>query len=76
MTVAALLLHHGFIVDYRAIEISLFLHITIMNVFSNKGFLDYARVLLDLTVNLAQRLNVSLLTIFLRLYYLGYVVAL
>jgi len=65
VTVAALLLHHRFIINYRAIEISLFLNIAILEVFSNERFLDYARVLLNLAIYLAQGLNVSLLAIFL-----------
>lgn len=63
--VVALLLHYGFIINYRAIKIPLFLNIAIVDVFSNERFLDYARVLLNLTIYLAQGLNVSLLAIFL-----------
>lgn len=65
IAVVALLLHHGFIMNYRAIEIPLFLTHAIVDVFSNERFLDYARVLLNLTIYLAQGLNVSLLAIFL-----------
>ena len=63
--VVALLLHHRFVINYRAIEIPLFLNIAIVDVFSNERVLDYARVLLNLTIYLAQGLNVSLLAIFL-----------